>query len=95
MGILHGGASSVLAESAASMGAFMNCNPEEEYAVGIELNVSHLKSKKEGLLRATATPVRKGRSVHVWEIMLTDENDSKVATSRCTVLIRSWNDQKT
>ena len=95
MGILHGGASAVLAESAASMGTFMNCDPEKEYAVGIELNVSHLKSKTTGLLRATATPVRKGRSVHVWEITLTDEDDAKVAVSRCTVLIRPWNSQKT
>jgi 1,4-dihydroxy-2-naphthoyl-CoA hydrolase len=91
MGILHGGASAVLAESAASMGTFMNCDPEKEYAVGIELSVSHLKSKTAGLLKATATPIRKGRSVHVWNIDLTDENEDKVAVSRCTVLIRSWN----
>ena len=90
MGILHGGASAVLAESAASMGTFMNCDPEREYAVGIELSISHLKSKTAGLLRATATPIRKGRSVHVWNIELTDEDDKKVAVSRCTVLIRSW-----
>ena len=90
MGILHGGASAVLAESTASMGAFMNCDASKEYAVGIELNVSHLKSKKDGLLRATATPVRKGRSVHVWNIDLTDEGEKAVAVARCTVLIRSW-----
>lgn len=90
MGILHGGASAVLAESAASMGTFMNCDAEREYAVGIELSISHLKSKTAGLLRATATPIRKGRSVHVWTIELTDEDDKKVAVSRCTVLIRSW-----
>ena len=90
MGILHGGASAVLAESAASMGTFMNCDPEKEYAVGIELNVSHLKSKSDGLLRATATPIRKGKSVHVWNIDLTDEDDKAIAVSRCTVLIRSW-----
>ena len=90
MGILHGGASAVLAESAASMGTFMNCDPESEYAVGIELNISHLKAKSDGLLRATATPIRKGRSVHVWNIDLTDEDDKDIAVSRCTVLIRSW-----
>lgn len=90
MGILHGGASAVIAESAASMGAFMNCDPAEEYAVGIELNVSHLRAKTTGLLRATATPIRKGRQVHVWGIDLRDEDDKPVATARCTILIKKW-----
>lgn len=90
MGILHGGASAVIAESAASMGTFMNCDPETEYAVGLELNVSHLRAKTTGLLRAEATPIRKGRSVHVWRIDLDDEDQKPVATARCTVLIRKW-----
>ena len=90
MGILHGGASAVIAESAASMGSFMNCDPSQEYAVGIELNVSHLRAKKTGLLRAVATPIRKGRSVHVWNIDLDDEDAKPVATARCTVLIKKW-----
>ena len=90
MGILHGGASAVIAESAASMGAFMNCDPAVEFAVGIELNISHLRAKTSGLLRATATPIRKGRAVHVWGIDLADEDDKPVATARCTVLIRKW-----
>lgn len=90
MGILHGGASAVIAESAASMGAFMSCDPALEYAVGIELNVSHLRAKRSGLLRAVATPIRKGRSVHVWNIDLDDEDEKPVATARCTVLIRQW-----
>jgi uncharacterized protein (TIGR00369 family) len=94
MGILHGGASCALAESAGSMGAFMNCDPESEFAVGIELNISHLKSKRDGVLRATAVPIRKGRSVHVWGIDLTDEGDDLVATARLTVLIRKWDSQK-
>lgn len=90
MGLLHGGASAVLAESAASMGTFMNCDPATEYAVGIELNVSHLKAKTTGLLRALATPIRKGKTVHVWNIDLTDEDAEPVAAARCTVLIRTW-----
>ena len=93
MGILHGGASAVIAESAASMGSYMNCDPNTEYAVGIELNISHLKAKTTGLLRALATPIRKGKTVHVWNIDLTDEEAEPVATARCTVLIRSWDRQ--
>jgi 1,4-dihydroxy-2-naphthoyl-CoA hydrolase len=94
MGILHGGASSVLAESAGSMGAFMNCNPESQFAVGIDLNISHLKSKREGVLRATATPIRKGKSVHVWNVDLTDEGGDMVAKARLTVLIKTYDSQK-
>ena len=90
MGILHGGASAVIAESAASMGAFMNCDPEKEFAVGLELNISHLRAKRTGLLRAVATPIRRGRSVHVWKIDLDDEDQKPVATARCTVLIKKW-----
>lgn len=94
MGILHGGASAVLAESSASMGAFMNCDPESQFAVGIDLNISHLKSKRDGVLRATATPIRKGRNIHVWNVDLTDEGDDMVAKARLTVLIKTWDSQK-
>ena len=91
-GILHGGASAVIAESAASIGAYMNCDPETEYTVGVELNVSHLRARRSGTLRATATPIRKGRSLHVWNIDLTDENGELIAKSRCTLVIRSLPD---
>ena len=90
MGILHGGASAVLAEGAASMGAWMSCSPDQ-YAVGIELNISHLKAKKDGLLRATATPVRRGRTIHVWNVELADEKGDAVAIARCTIAIRQVN----
>jgi 1,4-dihydroxy-2-naphthoyl-CoA hydrolase len=89
MGILHGGASAVLAESAASIGGFLNCDPEREYAVGIELNISHLRARRDGLLRATAVPVRKGRSIHVWEVEIVDAAGERIAAARCTLAIRS------
>jgi 1,4-dihydroxy-2-naphthoyl-CoA hydrolase len=89
MGLLHGGASAVLAESAASLGAYSNCDPASQYAVGIELNISHLRSRADGTLRATATPVRKGRAVHVWNIDLIDQNDVPIAVARCTLAIRT------
>lgn len=88
MGLLHGGASAVLAESAASMGAYANCDPATEFAVGTDLNISHLRARTEGILRATATPVRKGRTLHVWNIDLTDQDDVLVAVARCTLAIR-------
>ena len=88
MGLLHGGASAVIAESAASIGAYLNCDPAKEFAVGIDLNISHLRAKTEGKVTATAAPVRKGRSVHVWTIDIDDEAGKKVAVARCTLAIR-------
>jgi 1,4-dihydroxy-2-naphthoyl-CoA hydrolase len=93
MGILHGGASAVIAESAASIGAFLNCKPGEEYSVGTDLNISHLRAKTEGVVRATATPIRKGRSMHVWGIEITDEAGKLVAIARCTLAIRPTGDK--
>ena len=90
MGMLHGGASAVLAESAASMGAYMNCDSGKEFAVGIDLNVSHLSARRSGTVTATATPIRRGRSIHVWGIEIKDEHDKPVAVARCTLVIREW-----
>ena len=87
-GILHGGASAVIAESAASMGAYMNCDPGTQYCVGTDLNISHLRAKSEGVVRATATPVRKGRTMHVWQIEVTQEDGTLIAVARCTLAIR-------
>lgn len=88
MGLLHGGASAVIAESAASMGAFANCDPSTEFAVGTDLNISHLRARSEGVLRATATPIRKGRTLHVWSVDLVDQDDVPIAVARCTLAIR-------
>ncbi|HJR44632.1 MAG TPA: hotdog fold thioesterase [Actinomycetota bacterium] len=88
MGLLHGGASAVLAESAASMGAYVNCDPSKEFAVGTDLNISHLRARSEGTLRAIASPVRKGKTLHVWNIDLVDQDDVAVAVARCTLAIR-------
>lgn len=89
MGLLHGGATAVLAESAASIGAYMSCDPDRQYAVGIDLNISHLRAVSSGTVRATATPIRKGRTIHVWGIDVVDQDGAPVAASRCTLAIRS------
>ena len=94
MGLFHGGASAVLAESAASMGAFMNCDVEKEFAVGTDLNISHLRARREGLLKAIAHPIRKGRTIHVWTIDLVDESGELVAAARCTLAVRPWQRQE-
>jgi 1,4-dihydroxy-2-naphthoyl-CoA hydrolase len=92
-GLLHGGASAVIAESAASMGAFV-ASAEDEYSVGTDLNISHLRSKREGTVRAIATPVRKGRSLHVWTVDIVDEDGELVAVARCTLAIRRSGDSR-
>lgn len=94
MGLLHGGASAVIAESAASMGAFANCDPSKEYAVGTDLNISHLRARSEGTVTATAIPIRKGRSLHVWGIDIVDQDGVMVAVARCTLAIRPLRGQQ-
>lgn len=88
MGLLHGGASAALAETAASLGAYFNCDPEREFAVGTDLNISHLRARQRGTVTATAVPVRKGRTIHVWNIDIVDEDGVGVAAARCTLAIR-------
>lgn len=85
-GILHGGVSALLAEGAASFGGAINVAPEH-IVVGTELNCSHLRSMSEGVLRATATPIRLGRSVHVWGIDLTDQDGRLICVARCSLQV--------
>jgi 1,4-dihydroxy-2-naphthoyl-CoA hydrolase len=85
-GILHGGVSALLAEGAASIGGAVSVGPDE-IVVGTELNCSHLRSMSSGVLTATATPIRKGRNVHVWGIDLTDETGRMICVARCTLQV--------
>jgi len=88
-GILHGGASAALAETVASLGAFMNVDPDTQAAVGVELNANHIKAKRDGIVTATATPIQRGRTIHVWDIRIEDEDKKLVCVSRCTLAIVS------
>ncbi len=85
-GILHGGVSALLAESAASIGGAVSVAPDH-IVVGTELNCSHLRSMSSGVLTATATPLRKGRTVHVWGINLTDDKERLICVARCTLQV--------
>ena len=92
-GLLHGGASAALAETVASLGAYLNVDPETQAAVGVELNANHLRGKTEGIVTATATPVRRGRTIHVWDIRIEDEESRLVCVSRCTLAIVNKRDR--
>jgi uncharacterized protein (TIGR00369 family) len=85
-GILHGGVSALLAEGAASIGGAVSVGPDQ-IVVGTELNCSHLRSMSSGTLTATATPIRKGRTVHVWGIELTDDQDRLICVARCSLQV--------
>ena len=87
MGLLHGGASVALAESVGSAASMMFVNPEKSEARGIEISANHLKAKRDGMVYCTAKIVHKGRSIHLWEIKITDENDSLVCLCKLTNMI--------
>jgi len=87
LGILHGGASIALAETAASLGAAGRIDRERFAAVGQEINGNHLRPKSEGMVTATAVPVHVGRSSQVWSIEIRDEQRRLVCISRCTMAI--------
>jgi 1,4-dihydroxy-2-naphthoyl-CoA hydrolase len=85
-GLLHGGVSALLAESAASFGGALAAEPGKS-VVGIELNASHLRGLRDGHLTAVATPVRVGRTVQVWAISLTDDDERPICAARCTLAV--------
>ncbi|HLR41656.1 MAG TPA: hotdog fold thioesterase [Pseudogracilibacillus sp.] len=84
-GFLHGGASVLLAETAASIGGFLNIDQEKQIVFGVEINANHLRSKREGTVTATATPYHIGRTTMVWNIEITDETENLICISRCTI----------
>src|SRR5690625_1611942 len=84
-GYLHGGASVLLAETVASIGGFLNIDQEKEAVFGMEINANHVKSKRDGIVTATATPLHIGRTTMVWDIKITDEKDDLISVSRCTL----------
>jgi len=86
-GYLHGGASVVLAETVASIGAWASIDQEREVAMGMEINANHLRSVSQGIVTATGIPLHKGRRSAVWEIKITDEQERLICISRCTVAI--------
>ena len=86
-GILHGGASVVLAETVASIGATCSIDLNTQRAVGLEINANHVRAVRGGVLTGTAKPIHKGRSTHVWQIEIVNEEAKLVCTSRCTMAI--------
>jgi 1,4-dihydroxy-2-naphthoyl-CoA hydrolase len=82
-GLLHGGASVVLAETLGSVGSAIHAHPDR-LSVGIEINATHHRSATSGTVTGTATAVHLGRSTATYEVVITDERGKRVCTSRIT-----------
>lgn len=86
-GLLHGGASVVLAETLGSTAAACCLDLEKQYAVGIEINANHVRGVRSGTVEGTARPLHLGSKTHVWEIRIEDEARRLVCVSRLTLAI--------
>jgi 1,4-dihydroxy-2-naphthoyl-CoA hydrolase len=88
-GILHGGASVVLAETLGSTACAHTLDPSTHYCVGLEINANHVRSapKGSGWVSGTARRLHAGRSTQVWEIRITDGRERLVCISRLTLAI--------
>jgi 1,4-dihydroxy-2-naphthoyl-CoA hydrolase len=88
VGIMNGGVSLYLAETAASIGVVAGADLTKVTPVGIEINANHLRAVSKGIITVEATPLYPGRSMSVWSINITDERGKLVCTSRLTMLIQ-------
>jgi 1,4-dihydroxy-2-naphthoyl-CoA hydrolase len=88
-GLLHGGASCVLAETLGSVGAVLHGRTvDRPFAVGVDINATHHKAVRSGTVTGVATPVHRGRTAVTYEIVITDDAGDRVCTSRITCLLR-------
>lgn len=86
-GILHGGATAALAETVGSCASALFVDTETKIVKGIELSINHLKSIKEGTVFGIAKPIHKGRTIHLWEIKIVDENQQLISICKLTNII--------
>ena len=87
-GIMKGGVSLVLAETAASIGAVMRSDLSRVAPVGIEINANHLRAVSRGKVTVEANSVYHGKTISVWQIEIKDERQRLVCVSRCTIALR-------
>jgi 1,4-dihydroxy-2-naphthoyl-CoA hydrolase len=87
MGLLHGGATVALAESVGSAASMLFVDMLESEIRGIEISANHLKAKKDGIVTATARIVHRGRTIHLWEIKITDEENNLISLCKLTNMV--------
>lgn len=88
-GLLHGGASVVLAETLGSTASALLIDWDTQYCVGLEVNANHMRPVKSGHVIAKAIPVHLGRTTHIWDIRISNEAGKLVCISRLTMAVRS------
>ncbi|EDP96358.1 hotdog fold thioesterase [Kordia algicida OT-1] len=86
-GILHGGATVALAETVGSTASHLFIDTEKYKVKGLEISANHLKSKREGEVFATARPIHKGRTTHLWEIRIEDETGNLISLCKLTTIV--------
>ena len=86
-GLLHGGASVVLAETMGSVAAACCVDPNHFFCVGQEINANHIKSVRSGFVYGKVTPIHVGKKTHVWQIRITNEEGKLVCISRITMAV--------
>jgi len=86
-GILHGGATAALAETVGSCASALFVDTKTKIVKGIELSINHLKSKKDGVVFGVAKPIHKGKTTHLWEIRILDEEDNLISICKLTNMV--------
>lgn len=86
-GLMHGGASAVLAETLGSVASALVLDQTVSLCVGLEINANHIRAARQGIVTGTATPLHLGASTHVWDIKIHDEKGKLVCVSRLTVAV--------
>jgi 1,4-dihydroxy-2-naphthoyl-CoA hydrolase len=86
-GLLHGGASCALAETAASLASQLVLDPKRFICVGIEINANHIQSARDGFVTAITRPLHLGATTHVWDIKIYDDKEKLICISRLTLAI--------
>jgi uncharacterized protein (TIGR00369 family) len=87
-GLLHGGASVVLAETLGSVGSAIHAHPDK-IAVGVDINATHHRAGRSGIVTGTATAIHLGNSSTAYEVVITDEDGKRLCTSRITCALRA------
>ncbi|WP_439128814.1 PaaI family thioesterase [Polaribacter sp.] len=86
-GQLHGGATAALAESVGSAASNFFIDNKAQFINGIQLSINHIKSKKEGVVFATAKNIHKGRTTHLWEVTIVDEEEKLISVAKMTNIV--------
>jgi 1,4-dihydroxy-2-naphthoyl-CoA hydrolase len=87
MRIMHGGASAALIETLGSIGSHLLIDSEKEFSSGLDLNINHIRAVSAGLVYGKAEIIHKGKTTHVWQVNITNEDNKLVSTGRLTVFV--------